>query len=258
MPGKTYMLLHCDGTRVLPLYSTGANGDPVATMARPSVQWYACSAVHSALDVGFDIGMMIGRGAYLPNLVMTLSVKMPPTPVRPSRQFGSCIAKTSSSGVPSGTVSLCHWSQSSLPACGLPCLPSALPMAPRLVTMTMRRFASSCVRPARTMASITDADTPCPAEPPPQHTTRKSEMGVSAMRAAERSAPTVTAPVPCMSSLKQRNLLRYLASRGTALGVSKSSNWMVASGHRATTAVMNSSTMSKYSFPCRRLWRMPM
>ena len=37
MPGKTYILLHCDGMRVRPLISTGSNGLPVATMARPSV-----------------------------------------------------------------------------------------------------------------------------------------------------------------------------------------------------------------------------
>ena len=39
---------------------TGSNGDPVATTALPSVHKYAFSGVHSALDVGLDIGIMIG------------------------------------------------------------------------------------------------------------------------------------------------------------------------------------------------------
>ena len=41
MPGKTYMLLHCDGISVLPLMVTGANGEPVATTAFPLVHSYA-------------------------------------------------------------------------------------------------------------------------------------------------------------------------------------------------------------------------
>jgi len=38
------MLLACDGTRMEPLGSvTGSKGDPVATIARPSDQMYACT-----------------------------------------------------------------------------------------------------------------------------------------------------------------------------------------------------------------------
>ena len=61
MPGKTYMLLHCDGMRVRPLISTGSNGLPVATMARPSVHSYACCGVHSDFAVGLDIGITTGE-----------------------------------------------------------------------------------------------------------------------------------------------------------------------------------------------------
>ena len=65
MPGKMYMLLHCDGIFTLPsAMVTGSNGDPVATTARPSVQAYACSGVHSALMVGLDMGMITGRWGY--------------------------------------------------------------------------------------------------------------------------------------------------------------------------------------------------
>lgn len=59
-PGKTYMLLHCDGMSVLPLISTGSKGDPVATMALPSVHSQAWRGVHSCFAVGFDMGMTTG------------------------------------------------------------------------------------------------------------------------------------------------------------------------------------------------------
>lgn len=39
----------------------GSKGEPEAKMARPLVHFAACSAVHSAFAVGFDIGKMIGR-----------------------------------------------------------------------------------------------------------------------------------------------------------------------------------------------------
>ena len=59
-PGKMYMLLHWLGYRSCPFTCTGSNGEPVATMARPSDQAYASAAVSSADDVGFDKGKIIG------------------------------------------------------------------------------------------------------------------------------------------------------------------------------------------------------
>lgn len=56
-----YMLLVWLGVIFLPLMTTGANGEPDATTARPSVHVYACSAVHSAWEVGLDSGKMMGR-----------------------------------------------------------------------------------------------------------------------------------------------------------------------------------------------------
>src|SRR6201993_5571054 len=44
-----------------PLGLTGANGEPDATRARPSVQRIRSSAVASDLDVGFESGKIIGR-----------------------------------------------------------------------------------------------------------------------------------------------------------------------------------------------------
>ena len=40
--------------RGVPAYSTGENGLPVATSARPALHSIACSGVHSAIDVGLD------------------------------------------------------------------------------------------------------------------------------------------------------------------------------------------------------------
>jgi len=48
-----------------------------------------------------------------------------------------------------------------------------------------------------------------------------------------------------MSSLKQRYVSRYLERSGSALGVSKSSNWTTTFGQRSKTASINSSTKSK-------------
>ena len=48
--------------RCLPLASstvTGANGEPLAKITRPSVHLYACSAVHSDRCVGFDMAKML-------------------------------------------------------------------------------------------------------------------------------------------------------------------------------------------------------
>src|SRR5215217_881031 len=44
-----------------PPYSTGPNGLPVATSARPSVHRIRSAGTASAFDVGLDSGMMIGR-----------------------------------------------------------------------------------------------------------------------------------------------------------------------------------------------------
>ena len=48
-------------SRRTPSTSTGSNGEPVATMARPSVQRRTSAGVASAAEVGFESGMTIGR-----------------------------------------------------------------------------------------------------------------------------------------------------------------------------------------------------
>ena len=54
-------LFPCPGVNVLPLYVTGAKGLPLAKIALPLLHVYACSAVHSEWEVGFEYGKIIGH-----------------------------------------------------------------------------------------------------------------------------------------------------------------------------------------------------
>ena len=71
----TYLLLHWDEAIVFPSYSTSLNGDPDAKIARPFVHLCAASAVHSALDVGFDNGIMTGGESCPSFIVLNISSK---------------------------------------------------------------------------------------------------------------------------------------------------------------------------------------
>ena len=53
-------LLTCEMRTMRPSISTGGNGLPVPTSARPSVHRKRSAGVASAFDVGFDSGKMIG------------------------------------------------------------------------------------------------------------------------------------------------------------------------------------------------------
>ena len=55
-----YLLLHCDEAISMPSKLTSWNGEPDANMALPLVHLWACSAVHSAFEVGLDKGKIIG------------------------------------------------------------------------------------------------------------------------------------------------------------------------------------------------------
>jgi len=101
------MLLHCDGISTLPLsVVTGSNGDPVATTALPLVHLYASTGVHSALDVGFDIGMITGRSLNVAMVVMSSSVNKPPHVDKPNRILGLNAFIVSRSDAPSSTLIL--------------------------------------------------------------------------------------------------------------------------------------------------------
>ena len=57
-------------------------------MAFPLLHVYACSAVHSALDVGFDKAKITGRLLMTDIASMISLVKAPPEPVAPIRAVG--------------------------------------------------------------------------------------------------------------------------------------------------------------------------
>ena len=56
-----YLLLHWEEAILFPSYTTSWKGEPDAKIALPFVHLCAASAVHSALEVGFDSGMIRGR-----------------------------------------------------------------------------------------------------------------------------------------------------------------------------------------------------
>ena len=60
-PGNTNTLLAWPTSRRRPSTSTASNGEPVATIARPSVQRRTSAGIASAAEVGFDSGSTIGR-----------------------------------------------------------------------------------------------------------------------------------------------------------------------------------------------------
>src|SRR5207244_11854728 len=74
---------------------TGANGEPVATSARPSDQRTRSSAVASDLAVGLESGKTIGRSTLRAISRTTGSVKAPPTVDRPMRIVASVLPITS-------------------------------------------------------------------------------------------------------------------------------------------------------------------
>src|SRR5512140_1367289 len=91
-PGKMNALFPCPIRNCLPRYETGANGLPVATMARPSDHRTASFGVHSDFAVGLDSGKMIGRGLLADMRRITFSVKVPGTPEVPRRTVGrACV-----------------------------------------------------------------------------------------------------------------------------------------------------------------------
>ena len=57
---KSYLLLHWDEAISNPPILTSENGEPEAKIALPPVHFCACSAVHSALEVGLESGKIIG------------------------------------------------------------------------------------------------------------------------------------------------------------------------------------------------------
>jgi hypothetical protein len=87
-PGKTYALFVCDGANRRPSSTTGSHGLPLEKTARPPVHRYACSAVHSAREVGFDSANTAGRSFTAAIASSTSRVKSWGWPDRPSSAVG--------------------------------------------------------------------------------------------------------------------------------------------------------------------------
>ncbi len=71
------MLLHCPMVIVCPLYDISGKGLPVAIKARPSVQAIRSAGAASLLEVGLEIGKIIGRSTCLAIARTMASVKTP-------------------------------------------------------------------------------------------------------------------------------------------------------------------------------------
>ena len=102
-PGNTNALLHWPMTCLWPLYTTGSNGEPVATRARPSECSKASDGVHSALLVGLLRGKMMGRSQWSAMARMAAGVKSPGWPVVPIRTVGRTLRITFSNAVGRGS-----------------------------------------------------------------------------------------------------------------------------------------------------------
>ncbi|MNH08888.1 hypothetical protein D3C79_683260 [compost metagenome] len=190
----------------MPLYSTGANGLPVATSTWPSVQRMRSAGVASTREVGLESGKMMGREQCLCMVLTTSSVNRPGWPETPIRMSGRPCSITSSREMlsptghslirSSGWESL-RWKSSWLGILSV--------MRPKRSTMNTRPRASASFSPSAFICATICSAMPQPALPAPRKATRFSEsLAPEALQAAIR-LPKVTAAVPWMSSLKQHS-----------------------------------------------------
>mmetsp|Transcript_21904 Transcript_21904/g.50369 ORF Transcript_21904/g.50369 Transcript_21904/m.50369 type:complete len:200 (-) Transcript_21904:894-1493(-) len=198
-----YMLLHCDGVMTRPSgSSTLPKGLPVATIARPSLHMYASSGEISALEVGLESGITIGRSVCFAIARIAPSLIVPRLPLSPSTRSGFTCSMTASRADPSAmserAKNIC--SSVRLEYLDLPSSPHW--SKTKKFSAAIFEFIPSC-----TIAECSACATPMPADPAPTTATRKltsSAAGRRCMRSAPSTPARTTAPVPCMSSLKQR------------------------------------------------------
>jgi hypothetical protein len=134
---------------VRPQWTTGSDGLPVATIARPSDHRIASAAVHSLLLGGFDSGNTIGRSLVAAIARTTPSVNRPAAPDVPMRIVGSKLRMVSSSVMCAGSRhSYVATSSTGRAYAALKSSNSARACvtSPRLSTVQMRRRASSWER----------------------------------------------------------------------------------------------------------------
>ena len=147
-------------------------------MARPSVPAYACSAVHSAFDVGLDSASTIGRACSRAIALSTSLVNVLGVPDTPMIACGLSNS-TASSSVLTGA---CAW------AYGFLCSAKSVRECstnPFESTNQQCWRASSNDSPSEQSASTTKSPMPIPASPAPRKSRRISRSGVPLMRAAE-------------------------------------------------------------------------
>mmetsp|Transcript_2129 Transcript_2129/g.6321 ORF Transcript_2129/g.6321 Transcript_2129/m.6321 type:complete len:218 (-) Transcript_2129:297-950(-) len=164
MPGNTYALLPCPGRSVRQSISTGSKGLPLANTARPPVQRYACSAVHSALDVGLLSAKMSGCSCASATARHTGSSNTPGTAHTPTSTDGRsrCTAcRRSEHGSPS-------WAKGRL--CGLSLLRREATTSPLESTSQILCRASSSEHPVSCeIAYAIRLAMPVPASPAPMN-----------------------------------------------------------------------------------------
>jgi hypothetical protein len=153
-------LLACRGTKVVVPMVTASAGLPLANSARPSVQRYASSEVHSALLVGFESAKMIGRSLAFAMARRTFSVNAlgwAATPI-------SAVGRSVSTAACSVAIGACAWANGRL--CGCRSVRSATtnPLESR---NQHRCRASASLSPSSRIAVTISSPMPVAAEPAP-------------------------------------------------------------------------------------------
>mmetsp|Transcript_60836 Transcript_60836/g.91852 ORF Transcript_60836/g.91852 Transcript_60836/m.91852 type:complete len:272 (+) Transcript_60836:500-1315(+) len=246
IPGKMYALLPCPGTCVFPSTTTGSNGLPLANRHLPLLHVNACSAVHSAFDVGFDSGMMIGR-SFSSHIKSTTSLLNTP---------GCALTPT----IPVGFSDLIASMKSLTSACSCAyailwcCKPAKrdFTTSPFESTSQHRFRASSKLKPSATSSSTIRSAIPVPASPAPWNRNSSSLKSDPFARFALSSPASATDAVPWMSSLNVQIFPRNFSSSPNAVVFPKSSNWIRTPGHFSCMAMSTSSTNASYSSPLTR------
>ena len=208
-PGKMNALLACPIWRVVPSTTTGSNGLPVATSARPSVHARTWAGVASQREVGFESGRMIGCGHVSAIARRIGSVKVLGVAVVPIRIAGRTAWTTLSRSAPAASPRLASSAalsansrlSSSSPGRSSP----SRPFESRRIS---DRRISSSPAPASTRAARTSRAMPVAAAPAPKNTKRRPRSGSPTCRRPARIPARTTDAVPWMSSLNDGSTSR--------------------------------------------------
>ena len=239
-----------------PSRTTASNGEPVATIARPSVQSRMSAGTASDGRGGVRERQDDGPLA-VPSAIArrAASVNVPATPVVPTSTVGRSrrIVPTRSVGPAAGSgrghrqLAL-HLVEVVAAVVDEPARVDRRDRALHVVARSGRRRASPGGAAGRCRSRRR--------RPRPARSVRRARAVPVARRPASTPA-TTTAAVPWMSSLKDGTRAAYRSSRRSALTCLKSSNWMTQPGQTASTPTTNASTSASYSAPRSRGARWP-